>query len=68
MQVILEQNMRLEKLFEPFATKKFHIEQARKNKLQLDWEIYPVKPNLLEQVIEVELDVLVPYIDWTPFF
>ena len=46
------------------------IEQARKNKLQLDWENFtPVKPNQIgEQVIEVELDVLVPYIDWTPFF
>jgi methylmalonyl-CoA mutase cobalamin-binding domain/chain len=46
------------------------IEQARKNKLQLDWDNYtPVKPNVIgEQVIEVELDVLVPYIDWTPFF
>lgn len=46
------------------------IEQARKNKLQLDWENFTaVKPNVLgEQVIEVELDVLVPYIDWTPFF
>ncbi|CAM2834043.1 methionine synthase [Flavobacterium frigoris] len=46
------------------------IEQARKNKLQLDWDNFtPVKPNSIgEQVIEVELDVLVPYIDWTPFF
>ena len=46
------------------------IEQARKNKLQLDWDNFtPVKPNIIgEQVIEVELDVLVPYIDWTPFF
>jgi 5-methyltetrahydrofolate--homocysteine methyltransferase len=46
------------------------IEQARKNKLQLDWENFtPVKPNVIgEQVIEVDLDVLVPYIDWTPFF
>jgi 5-methyltetrahydrofolate--homocysteine methyltransferase len=46
------------------------IEQARKNKLQLDWESFtPVKPNIIgEQVIEVDLDVLVPYIDWTPFF
>ncbi len=46
------------------------IEQARKNKLQLDWDNFtPVKPNVIgEQVIEVELDVLVPYIDWTPFF
>jgi len=46
------------------------IEQARKNKLQLDWKNFtPVKPNIIgEQVIEVDLDVLVPYIDWTPFF
>jgi methylmalonyl-CoA mutase cobalamin-binding domain/chain len=46
------------------------IEQARKNKLQLDWDNFtPVKPNVLgEQVIEVDLEVLVPYIDWTPFF
>jgi 5-methyltetrahydrofolate--homocysteine methyltransferase len=46
------------------------IEQARKNKLQLDWDNFtPVKPNIIgEQVIEVDLDVLVPYIDWTPFF
>jgi 5-methyltetrahydrofolate--homocysteine methyltransferase len=27
-----------------------------------------VKPNVIgEQVMEVDLDVLVPYIDWTPF-
>ena len=46
------------------------IEQARKNKLQLDWDNFtPIKPNVIgEQVIEVDLDVLVPYIDWTPFF
>lgn len=46
------------------------IEQARKNKLQLDWENFtPVKPNFIgTKTIEVDLDVLVPYIDWTPFF
>ena len=46
------------------------IEDARKNKLPLDWANFtPVKPNVIgEQVIEVDLDVLVPYIDWTPFF
>ena len=46
------------------------IEQARKNKLQLDWGNFtPVKPRIIgEQVIEVDLNVLVPYIDWTPFF
>lgn len=46
------------------------IEDARKNKLQLDWANFtPVKPNVIgERVIEVELEELVPYIDWTPFF
>jgi 5-methyltetrahydrofolate--homocysteine methyltransferase len=46
------------------------IEQARKNKLQLDWNEYtPTKPKVIgKQIVEVELDVLVPYIDWTPFF
>ncbi|WP_278034124.1 methionine synthase [Flavobacterium nitratireducens] len=46
------------------------IEDARKNKLQLDWEQYsPVKPKQIGvQTIEIDLDVLVPYIDWIPFF
>ncbi len=46
------------------------IEDARKNKLKLDWDSFsPVKPKVLgKQTIEVDLDVLVPYIDWTPFF
>jgi len=46
------------------------IEDARKNKLQLDWEKFePVKPKVIgAQTIEIDLDVLVPYIDWTPFF
>ncbi|MEQ3662766.1 MAG: 5-methyltetrahydrofolate--homocysteine methyltransferase [Flavobacterium sp.] len=46
------------------------IEQARANKLQLDWENFnPTKPNFIgTKVIEVELEELVPYIDWTPFF
>jgi len=46
------------------------IEQARANKLKLDWDNYtPFKPNFVgTKTIEVDLDVLVPYIDWTPFF
>ncbi|MFH7016690.1 methionine synthase [Flavobacterium sp. FlaQc-47] len=46
------------------------IEQARKNKLQLDWAEYtPTKPKVIgKQIVEVDLDILVPYIDWTPFF
>jgi 5-methyltetrahydrofolate--homocysteine methyltransferase len=47
-----------------------NIEQARLNKLQLDWESYmPTKPNFIGiQTIEVAIETLVPYIDWTPFF
>lgn len=46
------------------------IEEARKNKLQLDWDNFtPVKPNFIgTKTISVELSELVDYIDWTPFF
>jgi 5-methyltetrahydrofolate--homocysteine methyltransferase len=46
------------------------IEEARKNKLQLDWDNYtPVKPNRIgTQTVSVSLDELVEFIDWTPFF
>lgn len=46
------------------------IEDARKNKLQLDWDNFtPVKPKVIgKQIVEVDLETLVPYIDWTPFF
>ena len=46
------------------------IEQARVNKLKLDWENFsPVKPNFIgSKTIEVDIEDLVPYIDWTPFF
>ncbi|WP_371417501.1 methionine synthase [Flavobacterium lindanitolerans] len=46
------------------------IEEARKNKLQLDWTNFtPVKPNTIgTKVIDVKLGILVDYIDWTPFF
>ncbi|MEC4004680.1 methionine synthase [Flavobacterium sp. SUN052] len=51
--------------------KNYHtIESARKNKLQLDWENFaPVKPNFIgTKTISVELNELVDFIDWTPFF
>ncbi|MFN3753220.1 methionine synthase [Flavobacterium sp.] len=51
--------------------KNYHsIEDARKNKLQLDWNNFtPVKPNFIgTKTIEVELSELVGFIDWTPFF
>ncbi len=46
------------------------IEDARKNKLKLDWENYkPIKPNFIgTKSIEVDLKELVDFIDWTPFF
>ena len=46
------------------------IEDARKNKLQLDWDRFtPQKPNFIgSKIVEVALDQLVDFIDWTPFF
>ncbi|MFK7115094.1 vitamin B12 dependent-methionine synthase activation domain-containing protein [Flavobacterium oreochromis] len=46
------------------------IADARKNKFQIDWNNYqPLKPNFIGvKQVDVDLDVLVPYIDWTPFF
>ena len=46
------------------------IEEARKNKLKLDWNNFtPVKPNFIgTKTVEVELSELVDFIDWTPFF
>ncbi|WP_395065962.1 methionine synthase [Flavobacterium sp.] len=51
--------------------KNFHsIEEARKNKLKLDWDNFtPVKPNFIgTKTVEAELSELVDFIDWTPFF
>ncbi|MGX7667422.1 methionine synthase [Flavobacterium pedocola] len=51
--------------------KSYHtIEKARANKLQLDWDDFEAKkPNFIgAKTIEVPLQELVPYIDWTPFF
>lgn len=47
------------------------ITEARKNKFNIDWKDSEIcKPNELGiQVIEdLDLNVLVPFIDWTPFF
>ena len=51
--------------------KSYHtIEKARANKLQLNWGNFEAKkPNFIGvKTIEVKLEALVPYIDWTPFF
>ncbi|SIR09266.1 methionine synthase [Maribacter ulvicola] len=47
------------------------IAAARRNKFKIDWNASEiVKPNKLGvQVIEdLDLNLLIPYIDWTPFF
>jgi 5-methyltetrahydrofolate--homocysteine methyltransferase len=46
------------------------IEQARVNKLKLDWSTYtPKKPNFIgTKTVDVAIADLVDYIDWTPFF
>lgn len=47
------------------------ISAARRNKFKIDWKTSEIcKPNTLGiQVIEdIDLNLLVPYIDWTPFF
>ncbi|MEY2692988.1 MAG: Methionine synthase [Bacteroidota bacterium] len=46
------------------------IEEARKNKLQLDWDRFtPQKPNFIgSKTVELALNQLVEFIDWTPFF
>ena len=47
------------------------ISAARRNKFKIDWKTSEiVKPNKLGiQVIEdLDLNILVPYLDWTPFF
>ena len=46
------------------------IEQARANKLKLDWSKYtPTKPNFIgTKTVDVAIADLVDFIDWTPFF
>lgn len=44
---------------------------ARENKLQLDWENFtPVVPQHLgtHTINDMDLELLLPYIDWSPFF
>ncbi|KAA3624754.1 MAG: methionine synthase, partial [Flavobacterium sp.] len=47
------------------------LEEARQNKLSLDWNsdgiFTPRKPGI-HQILDQELELLLPYIDWTPFF
>jgi len=73
---ILDLRMEYEKVREAHAGRRAQIkwlslEDARANKLALDWTNYtPPVPNQLGiQVFDdMPLEFLVPYIDWTPFF
>ncbi len=47
------------------------IEEARLQKVQLEWTHYePTKPSYLGVKVweDINLETLIPYIDWTPFF
>ena len=46
------------------------LQQARMNKLQLDWQNYiPPKPSFLgTRVLDFDINILRNYIDWSPFF
>lgn len=46
------------------------LEQARANRVPIDWNSYtpPVPATLGVQAVEVSISDLVDYIDWTPFF
>lgn len=46
------------------------FKEACENKTQLDWKNYrPKTPNQLGiQTLEVDLETLIPFIDWSPFF
>lgn len=46
------------------------INEARKNRFQIDWSNFKSpKPNFLGvKEVEVSMEELIPYIDWTPFF
>ena len=47
------------------------INEARKNKLELDWDNYtPMKPNFIGTKVfeDYSIEELSDYIDWTPFF
>ena len=60
------------KFLDRSATKNYlSIAQARANSLQLDWAQYtpPVPKHLGSHTLEdVDLSLLLPYIDWSPFF
>jgi 5-methyltetrahydrofolate--homocysteine methyltransferase len=60
-----------QEFYENKSDKKFvTLEKARKMKFNLDWKNYtPAKPNKIGVFpIEVSIEDLIPYVDWTYFF
>ncbi len=65
-----------EKLADDFANRKtvknyLSIEDARKNKIHLDWKNYTaIKPTFLgtKTLLNYSIADIIPFIDWTPFF
>jgi 5-methyltetrahydrofolate--homocysteine methyltransferase len=51
-------------------TRRLSIDEARSNRLQLDWNVVPPRPSLLGEraLKDVSLTELVQFIDWAPFF
>lgn len=55
------------------ARKKVYLslDQARANKFQIDWkpeDVYTPKKTGVHVIEDFDLNTLVPYLDWTPFF
>jgi 5-methyltetrahydrofolate--homocysteine methyltransferase len=53
------------------AGRRVSLEQARENRLRIDWDAYtPVAPPRIgvQAFDDYDLGVIAPYIDWTPFF
>ena len=46
------------------------LEDARKNRTQIEWDNYfPPTPNFIgTRNVEVSVETLIPYIDWMPYF
>jgi len=67
-----EEDQRLREAHAARSTEKKHLtlEAARANRTVLDWSGYqpPVPEFLGVKTVEPSLDLLVPFIDWSPFF
>lgn len=63
--VVREQHARKKPRSKPIT-----LEQARNNKVAIDWQTYtPPKPNQLGVIpVSIDLNELRDYIDWTPYF